>query len=412
MKNLSQRTLTSLIIVFSSTFVSAKELPLTEVATNDSVQFPWGVETGPNIKIRSNDNPDLSAKFGIRFQGAAQWNDPSGATASSFDFYGRRVRFEAGVQFSKNSSFVMDLRNDNVNKDDTGERSFNIGDAYFARKNIASTTLLNLKFFRGKVDVSRSQTVSSSRLIFQDRASVADEAAQYVNHNRRAMNLQLHGHYKHKLAYSLAIGDGVQSNSFHDALGDNANTISRQGPMVGAKIIVSPIDGWEEDKRSETYFGQGKHASIGFGGFHTGSIHFKPTSTSTESSVDRTLLNLEASGHYLGFFFQAEHFWFLDTVKDFSAATLDVGKSSGWYLTSEYVLTDFYFLAPFVRIERWNRFESDDRYLQKSFVSGLNWYAKGNTMKFGLAVQKDKFGSLITSENDQLVYKITSQFYF
>ncbi len=306
----------------------------------------------------------------------------------------------------------MDLRNDNANRADSGERNFNVGDAQLIVKKLNGTSLLNLKAFRAKVDVSRSETAKSSWLVYYDRPTIADEAAQYVNHNRRATNFQLFGNLEHKIAYSVAVGDGVHSSTFIDASGDAANSVTSQNPMFGAKLVLSPFQGWEENERTETYFGQGQHFSLGLGAFHTGNIRFRPSATAGQASTNRTLVNAEASFHYKGFFVQSEYFHFAGAIKDFAAANLERGSSDGWYVTSEYALPQLAFIAPFVRFERWDRYGNDKAFLFLSRVAGLNWYLRGNTARVGLAAQSDTGGSQLGSSSNQVIYKILSQLHF
>ena len=75
--------------------------------------------------------------------------------------------------------------------------------------------------------------------------------------------------------------------------------MKQQSFFYGGKIILSPFDGWEETKRTETYFGKGK-ANIG--------------ANSAIFDLNRELINVEASAHYKGLFVQGEYFKFKDVV--------------------------------------------------------------------------------------------------
>lgn len=380
-----------------------------DVVTDSSPDFLLGKQTRPNFFVLSRDNPDMGIFAGIRLQGTAEVSRSHDQVTA--DIYDRRARLEFGAQFSKDMSFVMDLRNDNANRGDGGERQFNIGDAYVVVRNVAGGSLVNFKGLRGKVDVSRSETVKSSWLTYYDRPYVADEAAQYVSHNRRATNLQLFGDYKKKVHYSLAVGDGVQSTAFNDARGARASAITRQNPMIGAKIVLSPFDGWEERERTETYFGVGKHLSFGAGFFYTGDIRFRPVAAGPIATVHRRLLNVEASAHYENWFVQVEYFRFYDVVESFSAATLNLGESEGWYAQAEYVAPWLAYVGVFYRHERWNRFLGVGGYEQISHAAGLNWYLRGNTVRVGFVGQTDTLGSQLGGAT-QVAYKLTSQLHF
>ena len=149
----------------------------------------------------------------------------------------------------------MDIRNDNINEDDKGEGDFNLGDGYIEVKNIFSMNRLNLRAFRAKVHVSRSETVSSSKILIPNRAYIADEAAQFVSHNRRASNIQLLGNHN-KFSYHVVLGDGIHKSKFYDAKGQRSE-IDRRA-MYGGKIRVNPFSNWKM-KKTETYFAEGKH---------------------------------------------------------------------------------------------------------------------------------------------------------
>ncbi len=385
-------------------------VPLTEVLDEDSPVFPLGKAAQPNLTLRSSENPEMSVSLGIRFQGIASLTEPEGDAPPVFDAFARRVRFEIAAQLSKHSSFVMDIRNDNANRQDRGEGGFNVGNAYFVSRSLLGYEFLNFKAYRGKIDVSRTEPTKSAWLVYYDRPAVADFAANFVSHNRRAANVQLFGNWDGKLAYSFAIGDGVHAASFEDARGNDlsAQSIDRQNPMVGGKLILSPIEGWEERERTETYFGQGQHFEVGAAYFRTGNIHFNQGVSSF--SVSHGLLNLEASTHYRRFFVQAEYFRFDEVIEDLNAATPHLGTSAGWYALTEICFPELSYLAPFFRFERWDRFQQVEGYLHLSRVAGINWYLRGNTARIGLAAQSDTFGSQLGSS--EIAYKLTSQIHF
>ncbi|HIQ24525.1 MAG TPA: hypothetical protein EYH43_00895, partial [Persephonella sp.] len=166
------------------------------------------------MKIRAFDNPDMYVKLGIRLQSTFEnykvdYKNPTKTDKEIWDAYLRRMRFEIGVGFSKHVSFTMDVRNDKANYQDKGEKTFNVGDAYLKIKKPFGTSLVNFKFYRGKIDVSRTETVKSAWVVHHDRPYVADEAAQFISHNRRATNAQIYGDWQKKIHYELAFGDAV-----------------------------------------------------------------------------------------------------------------------------------------------------------------------------------------------------------
>ncbi len=97
---------------------------------------------------------------------------------------------------------------------------------------------------------------------------------------------------------------------------------------------------------------------------------------------------------------------------------LNIGTSKGWYVLSEYVMPNFYYIAPFVRYEDWDRFEGVDGFDVKSTSAGVNWYLRGNTTKVGLVYEKTETGDQIgidfgdPAARDVTAVRLTSQFFF
>ena len=394
---------------------SKKKYPKVENA--DSIEFLLGRETGPNMKIHAFDNPDMWIKLGVRLQGTFEnyqrdYADAAKADTDVWDAYLRRTRFEVAVGFSKTTSFVMDIRNDKVNYQDKGEQTFNVGDAYLQIKKPFDTSLVNFKLYRGKIDVSRTETVKSAYVLHYDRPHVADEAAQFITHNRRGTNAKMYGDWKKKLHYEVAFGDGVYSGSTVDAAGKkfSGSSFSQQNFFYGGKIVLSPFDGWEETKRTESYFAQGKHFEIGAAYWMSPDIAYNTGTVS--QTIDHELINLEMSAHYKGAFVQAEYFKFDGVVK--SWATAETGKSNGWYATGEYVFEELSYLAPFVRYEKWDKYEdaaAGEDYKLESKIAGVNWYLRGNTTKVGLVYQEDTLGKSLGDYTDTRM-KLTTQWFF
>lgn len=378
------------------------------IVDKKSPDFLLGKQTHINMKFVADDNSDMWLKAGVRIQGTFEYNTDGTVAAKSniSDAYLRRVRFEVAAGFNKWTSFVMDVRNDKANYGDKGEQTFNVGDAYVKIKKPFGTSLVNFKLYRAKIDISRTETVKSARVITYDRPKVADEAAQYITHNRRGTNIQAYGNWDKKVHYQVAAGDGVYSGKLVDASGSKIDTGITQGSFFyGGKVVLSPFDGWEETKRTETYFAQGKHFEIGAGYWGSDNIY----TNKAAGKIDHILINLEISAHYKGLFVQAEYFDFDGVVKDW--ITAETGKSTGWYATSEYVIESLNYLAPFVRYESWNKFEGAADYDYTAATAGVNWYLKGNSIKAGLVYQTEKYGKKIDYKDIDTV-RLTSQFFF
>jgi hypothetical protein len=420
----------------SEALMPSKKKSLT-IVDEKSPEFVLGKQTHINMKIVADDNSDMWLKAGVRIQGTFENRDVDYADASKtdtnvYDAYLRRVRFEVAAGFNKWTSFVMDVRNDKANYKDDGEEQFNVGDAYVQIKKPFDTSLVNFKLFRAKIDVSRTETVKSARVINYDRPQVADEAAQYITHNRRGTNAQVYGDWEKKVHYQLAFGDGAHSGKFKDASGGSFGSDFNNGVtdveagsdfgqtsfFYGGKLVLSPFDGWEEKTKTETYFGQGQHFSIGAAYWKSPNIEFND-SNDVSQTIDHELINLEISAHYKGLFVQAEYFDFDGVVKDLSlssTATTETGKSNGWYATGEYVIEDLGFVAPYIRYESWDKYADSaagEDFTFTSSIAGVNWYLMGNSIKAGFAYQQDEYGhSLKSGERTERSMKVTTQFFF
>jgi len=386
------------------------------ILNSESQDFLLGKETQINMKLVPEDASDMWFKAGVRIQGSYEntdtdFADPNIPDTSLTDAYLRRARLEISAGFGEHASFVMDIRNDKVNHLLKGEGNFQIGDAYLRIKDPFDTSLINFKFYRAKIDVSRTETVKSAHVIAYDRPFVADAAAQFISFNRRATNAQMYGDWKKKVHYQIAFGDATQDDKLSDSIGASDAVTTDQSFFYGGKVVFSPFDGWEETRKTETYFGEGKHFSFGAAYWSVPQTKGAVESTGTQYDLNHELINLEVSAHYKGFFIQGEYFDFQDVVEDWSAPTLNIGSSDGWYVTSEYVMPNLGYIAPFARYETWDAFDDKEGFELDSVLAGINWYLRGNTAKIGIVYQKDKFGSAIGDRKESKI-RIVSQWFF
>jgi hypothetical protein len=360
----------------------------------------WGI----TLKVPESK---YSLRLGARYQSltsySAEENLATDEKITSQDFNTRRARFQFRADLQNRGFYYMDIRSDRVNDQDRGEQSFTLGDAYFHIPLWESdSSSMALRLFRAKVDVSRTQKVSSADLLFVNRPQVADEAASFVTHNRRATNVQLNGELLSKLTFHFAIGDGVHSDDFNDAKGNaDVARILGQNFMVGGKLRFFPFTGWKAEELTETYFGEGKHFSLGLGAFNTSNIRFNQGNNGR--TLSRNLYNAEASAHYKEWFITGEYFKMDGVVEDLTdTAAFRKGTSEGWYTMGEKVFPEFYFLAPFVRYEKWNRFITAGDYTQESYLYGINWYLNGNFFRVTLAYQQDNLGEDIEGDKTRV----------
>ena len=417
------------------------------IMDEDSPEFLLGKQTKINMKFIADDNPEMWLKAGVRIQGTMEskeidYQGSGKEETDEQDAYLRRVRLEIAAGFGHGISYTMDIRNDKSNYGiENDEGKFSVGDAYVKIKKPFDTSLINFKLYRAKIDVSRTETVKSARVIAYDRPYVADVAAQYISFNRRGANIQMYGDWEKKVHYQVAFGSATSPDKIKDATGgkmSSAAEVKDQSFFYGGKLVLSPFDGWEETQRTETYFGKGKHFEIGAGYWNVPSMEGTVTTNNTDIDYDlnHQLINLEASMHYKGLFLQGEYFKFKDAVQSWehnddgtpltSSDKLNTGDASGWYVTGEYVMPEYGYIAPFARYESFDMFEKAGDAKVTSLQAGLNWYLKGNTIKAGIYYQKDSFGedaadnhikdgagNITRSYEKEVQYiRLTSQFFF
>lgn len=350
----------------------------------------WGV-------VVTDESQPFELRLGTRLQSILlvqeSEDEVTGKKANFQDFYLRKARLMMEAKYKESFRFYMDVRNDKANIDDKGESDFSIGDAYVEVKDLFGSSFLKLRAFRTKVDVSRAESVSSSSILYIDGPKVSGEAAQFVSESRRATNLQILGNFHDRVVFQLAAGDGVGGSKFYDAKGSSLGSgkIYRQNFMFGGKLKISPFAGWEDPKPKETYFGKGKHFTIGYGAFHTGAIQFE-NSGGTEDEISRTLMNGEFSAHYKNLSLQAEYYRFNGVIENLGAASFNKGDGEGFYVHGEYVFPNLSYIAPYVRYESWDKFKQADEYDFTSYVAGANWYLKGNKIRVGAFYESQDYG--------------------
>lgn len=369
--------------------------------------FKWGVE----VPLKETES-DFRLRIGTRLQAAIEDKKVSAAGGGSSpqqqDSYVRRARLQVEAKVLQDTSFYMDVRADKVDRGNDGENSFALGDAFLQVKNLFNQKALKLRLFRAKYDVSRSQTVSSSRLLVLHRASISDYSAEYISKARRGTNVQILGNWGGRVTTQIVAGDSIQESCFLDSMSRKTATLNSQNFAYGGRLRVSPFAGWEEKKLTETQFGRGQHFTLGAGAFFVDNINFSNAGNTTTAEIDRSLYNFDLTFHYGPLSVSGEYFVFEGMVEDFSAATINTGKSEGWVGQMEYVLTGFHHLSPFVRVQNWNRFKANVDFDQSSWMGGLNYYMRGNKLRVGAYVEHTDYGEGLTAttnfaDSDRLV---------
>ncbi len=103
----------------------------------------------------------------------------------------------------------------------------------------------------------------------------------------------------------------------------------------------------------------------------------------------------------------------IGVVEDHTAASFNKGSGEGWYVQGEKVFTNFHYLAPFARYEKWNRFIESGDYESDSNLFGLNWYLNGNRFRVSLAYQQDNLGRSISGAKEKAeAFHLASMWHF
>ena len=340
----------------------------------------WGILVGDQSK---------RVRLGARFQGILSHDNTKGVQ----DFYLRRTRLNFEFKH-KNSTFFFDLRNDNANQGDGGERSFNVGDGYW-KIDLQQYGINNIKLFRSKVDVSYSQTSSSKHLLNPDRTTIAEHASTFIVHNRRAVNAQINGNYKN-LHYHIVASDGVQSSSLVDSKGNQVSGLDGQKLTLGAKVRYFFIGDARKNKVQDTFYGLRESFSVGIGHFVNNKINVLNSLGVVKSfSMNRALTNVELSIAMSRLRFLAESFIFRDDIVGdlMNASNKEdiLGSSRGYYAQMEYFITEK--IAPYITLEEFNQNTSLDDATLVASTLGLNFYQQVQMQRFGLAYQKSESGN-------------------
>jgi hypothetical protein len=346
------------------------------------------------------ENETKKVKIGGRLQAILVQDSETEAQ----DFYLRRTRLNLEYKPWAGHTFVYDIRNDGANSGDDGEKTFNIGDAYW-KIDLNKNTINNIKLFRAKVDVSYSQTSSSKNLFNPQRAEVSEHASDFVVHNRRAVNAQINGNIEN-LAYQIVISDGVNSENLSALSGDKISEVNYQKLTYGSKIRYFFIGDAKKNKAQDTFYGLYDTFSLGLGFFANDKINVDNSNNSTglqEFSFNRKLTNLDLSYSYKNFRLLAEYFEFSGDLIDLEALNKEdiVGESSGYYTQLEYVFGKW---APYIIYENFDKNKDADSAIQTITTVGINFYQRLEATRFGIAHKSTKNAKDIGDNSFESIY--------
>lgn len=338
----------------------------------------WGLSLGEGTS---------NIRIGGRLQGIGSYNPGSGFK----DLYLRRGRVNLQYQTENSHIVYLDLRNDNSNREDRGEGTLFIGDAFYEIPLKDFPLLHDLTLFRSKVDVSYSQTSSSKDLINPNRERVSDYASNFIVHNRRANNIQLNGG-NDWMSFQLVISDGIQNDEVEEAFGNvTVSGIAEQKLTLGGKVRFFL---WgDKAELQETFYGAKRTLSFGLGVFNNSEIRYS-LSNGNEVSHSRNLYNAELSFALDNFRLLAEGFYFKGDTLNPSQGRF--GNAWGSYLRSEYIMGN---IAPYIGLNYFRRDEDLSNTHEASQLVGINYYVSKHTRRYGISFQNFEYGNLLSTRN-------------
>ncbi len=329
-------------------------------------------------------------RIGGRLQGVAEYLPNKGAK----DLYLRRARVNLQYETQTFHLIYVELRNDNSNRGDTGERNLFIGDAFYEVP-LDYGIIENLTLFRSKVDVSYSQSSSSKNLINPTRARVSDFAANFMVHNRRATNIQINGGTE-KTTFQLVISDGIQKDEIDVPFGTTTvSSIKEQSLTFGGKFRSYLWNPGEKAKLQESYYGAMKTFSLGLGYFYNNDVTFGLSDGRTLSR-SRQLYNFELSFAYNNFRLLGEAFYFKGDTLNLSQSRF--GNSWGSYFRAEYIMGK---IAPYFGLNSFKRDETNENSFEHTQLVGINYYANTKSLRYGISFRNYEYGKALSNQDSQ-----------
>ena len=366
-------------------------------------EFLLGKETkGVTISVAEHTN--LTIRF--RFQPRLDFGDLTTSRDgrhydSESDLYIRRVRLEFGGNLIKNLTYAFHLSGDKWQQKGHGDE-VKIFYAYLAYKFLDE---LSVRFGKAKLPYSRISIMSSARLLLLENP-VSTEAAKKVFDDYQQPHLLVHGGFLEGiLAYNLALGDGWEEGETLRI----GNTVHRANPLFVGRIELSP-PGWIERKKSDAHLDQGRHLTLGVHYAFQDSIEYRENAF----EEDRDFFGFDLSGHWKGITAQFEYNQWME---DFTDPANRTREPRGWYLQAGYFIkAKGLNLEPAARYEVYDQDSNASDKKEKVWTVGVNWYAKGHSLKVGAnwvhtAFERQARGRL-TKDNEKDIFQLQAQLYF
>ena len=375
--------------------------------------FALGEETkGANIKF--SDEADMTVR--VRLQPRLDLGDVGqNATTREFysetDFFIRRIRLETEGHLTKALKYNLTLSADREDQNYRTRSSTNTSTAstaddqkfgvHYAYLDYTFADAAALRFGQFKLPFSRISLSSSSKQLIVERP-FSSEDAKGVFGDYEQTELMLHGKVANGVfRYALALADGTDQNQAGTALAN-----PEADPLFIGRLEFSP-PGWTEKGQSDAHLGKGRHLTFGV----NAGVQDGIKSNGGAVEIKRNLMGADVSFHLGGFTAQAEY----NTWKIGETGLTDI-EPKGWYVQAGYFIPVVN-IEPVARYEVYNLDTNATTDRENTYTTvGLNWYAKGHSMKVGVNWLKTEFGTgnlgTPAQQSKRDVYQIQTQLYF
>jgi phosphate-selective porin O/P len=323
-------------------------------------------------KLQLSDFADLRIR--VRIQPRIDAGDlvPS-EDGRSYDFghdtYLRRVRLSFTGDVLHTLHYVVTLDGDRVSQAGRPNQ-VHLTDAALEWR---PAEALQLRFGRAKLPITRIGLTSSARQLLVDRPVSMDAARGFLGDVNQA-NLLLHGRLGGGvLAWYAAAADGWNAQ---DALyGSSPGQTVRTSTPAGVLRAELAPPGFTEGHKADSHLGVGRHLVVGatLVGQH-GIEYQRRDANDPGGRENRALWGVDLSGHAGPFTAQTE--WVTGTV---DSTTRGKVTTRGWYAQAGVYLP--HGLEPAARVEEYDENVDLPESRQRIATGGLNWYARGHSLK-------------------------------
>ncbi len=323
---------------------------------------------------------------------------------SESDLYIRRAHLKFNGSLIKNLKYALHLSGDKWEQKGHDDKI----QLFYAYLDYTFLKELALRGGKAKLPYSRvSLTPSTSQLLIE--TPVSTEAAKKVFNSYYQPHLLLHGEFLGGiLAYKGACGDGWEGGKTLRA----GNSVHKANPLFVGRIEFSP-PGWIEKGQSDAHLGEGRHLTLGGHYAIQDSIEYRENAF----EEDRDLFGFDLSGHWKGITAQFEY---NQWKEDFTQPAKRNLEPRGWYLQGGYFIGPIQGrsinLEPAIRYEEYDQDSNAENKKERLWTVGLNWYAKGHTLKVGANWVHTTFerqaSGWLARDDEEDIFQVQAQLYF